>query len=57
MILLIVGCRHYYVAILKDLFSGITGLLAQRLSHYNPPALPFAFSRKYKPCMVRFCAL
>jgi hypothetical protein len=26
--------------------SGLTGLLAQRLSHYNPPALPFAFARK-----------
>ncbi|XP_069698130.1 zinc finger CCCH domain-containing protein 13 isoform X1 [Periplaneta americana] len=25
--------------------EGITGLLAQRLSHYNPPALPFAFAR------------
>ncbi|KAJ9594478.1 hypothetical protein L9F63_014090, partial [Diploptera punctata] len=25
--------------------EGLTGLLAQRLSHYNPPSLPFTFAR------------
>ena len=26
--------------------DGLTGLLAQRLSHYNPPAMPHSFASK-----------
>lgn len=38
--------NSFYVYYMFSFVSGLTGLIAQRLSHYNPPALPFTFARK-----------